>query len=347
MVIFLSSIRQENGIFVFVDYNGLKHLLFNAMDFSLNHSNIRFFNIEEDGKETLSMLKDTALSLRSISDGSVISMVRNIVFLSVLDELIQKPHNYNFLQIGDVSSFTEQLANILKKFNVKNHLYCITENLPSKNILNVSFLTAKLENVILPYSKFSAVFIDDAYINNFSTIPTDLIMSLKNCGNLFFITNSDLLPKSLLDDSKVFVLHKDLSLVSLSVTEKLKHSLYLQTSYGKLEQQKRKIINIVDELSKNINELKNYQSVNSDEFLDQMISSVYQCELMINKIYIELKSSYIKTYFNELKEILIDYRLNKNESLKENYYERIKQHYQIARNELTTYDDFIFSKEAI
>ena len=346
-MIALSAISQEDDVFIFKDFNGEKQPIINTFDSSLNHSKVPTFEKDENDQEKFSFNEDVLRCLRLISKGTSISMVRNIVFLSVLNDLIQKPRNYQFLQIGDWSIFSDCLAEMLEKFNEKNHFYCLTDRGISTSKSNVSFLTTKPGEFILPSSRFSAVFIDDAYIENFAMISIDIFMSLKDYGKLFFLTNSNTMPPSLLSKSKKFLFDENSSLISLNVTSEFKKALYQQTPQYKIRQRKQSIIKNMNEVSIIIKSLQSLPKNGSIEILDYAISLLCKCEKIVNKIYIELNSMYIKTYFNELKESLIDYRLQINSNLKQIHYEKVQKCYQILTEEMAAYDDFVLTREVI
>ena len=103
-------ITNENGVFLFIDNNGKKQELVDLMDSSENHSRITFACGGNDGQNHYPMLEDTFKYLNTMRDGSPATMMRLTVLLCILNELIQKPRNYQFLHIGDWSAFNENTA---------------------------------------------------------------------------------------------------------------------------------------------------------------------------------------------------------------------------------------------
>ena len=85
-----------------------------------------------------------------------------------------------------------------------------------------------------------------------------------------------------------------------------------------------------------------------NNILDNIISSLHKSEKIINEIYPNLNSEYIKPYFNEFKETLIDYRLqHNNEQNHKNQmrFYKIEKTYKILLNEMTAQDDFNFEDQ--
>ena len=351
MVTILSTIKKEKGIFIFEDINKNKQKLLNVIDFSINHSRVAFHCFRDD-KEVLSLMEDVDKWIASIHDGSIVCMMRSIILLSVLDELIQKPQVYNFLHIGEFSSFDECLGTALKKFNDNSHLYCLTDKKPDKEMTNISFISMKLGEFMLPSSKFSAIFIDDMHSRILTQIPIDVLLSLRDRGKVFFLSVPNSPPQPFPENRKEFKVSENLFLTSFYMTAKIREMLYKQTPEAKLNGKKRQIIKIIKEFSQNVNKLLFLPTNEQNSALDHAISSLHQSEKIINEIYPNLNSAYIKPYFNELKEALIDYRLqheNEQSHKSQMRFYKIEKAYNILLNEMTAQDDFNFEdkKEAI
>ena len=338
-------ITNENGVFLFIDNNGKKQELVDLMDSSENHSRITFACGGNDGQNHYPMLEDTFKYLNTMRDGSPATMMRLTVLLCILNELIQKPRNYQFLHIGDWSAFNENLSDMLQKFNDNSHLYCLTKDYDEKitqNFSNVTIMPMHMNEFLPPESKFSAIFIDDMRIRSLSDIPTEIIMSLKDGGKLFFLTNIHSIPNSLIIPFQEFELQNGVSLISLGITSELKNDLYNKTSKAELKRQKQQILDSINEVSYTIRRMRLLPDTKKcNQLLDKTIKSMHQNEKTLNKIYVELNSMYIKPYFNELKEALIDYRLQDNPKIKQSHYERIENRYMAVIQAMTEREDFV------
>ena len=336
----LVGITIENGKFIFANSSNSRQVLFDAFDLSGNHSKIPCKPIGT-GENDFMLFKEVVKCINIIhEDNSLMSITRNIVFLSVLNRIIKKPCRYQFLQIGDCSNFSRCLAKMLKLFNRDNSLFCLTNNIPSEKESNISFISVELGKNMLPTAQFSGVFIDDAMVESLSSFPPEIFLSLKNDGNLFFLTNAHSIPQPFWDSSKIFVLADNLFLISFSVTSKIKNNLLKDTPQEKINQQKNQIISTMNNLSNIINKLEFLSDGERNYNLDHIISSLSESEKILNTIYIDLNSMYIKPYFNELKEAMIDYRLQNDFDLRQAHYEKVQNRYRMVLNEMTAQDDF-------
>ncbi|MBR1730202.1 MAG: hypothetical protein IJ728_11845 [Selenomonadaceae bacterium] len=337
----LSSIYQENGVFMFIDYYEKKQALFNATDFSSNHSRVNFHITEKNGKSNFVFFNDISSRLSDIHDGSINAMIRNVILLSLLQDLIEKPRIYEILFFGERSLFSDHLAKILEKFNDQNHMYCLTDNEPPKEFSNVSFMPKNLvfDQVIFPKSKFSAVILDNI---NLQMIPLDIATSLKVGGKLFFISDPNLISETIFYNSKVFAFDEKVFLFELCMTADIKEEFYRQTPQGQIEEIKKFIADQFEELQNVIKKLKLLSFEEQSKILDQSINNLHKSEKLINEIYVELNSVNIKPYFNELKEIFIDCRLQQNRKKRQKYYEKIEIQYQKVLQEMNLFEDFVF-----
>ena len=337
----LIGIIIENGKFIFVNDSNDRQVLFDAFDFPGNHSKVPCKPIGTGENEFL-LFKEVVKSINNIhEDNSLVSITRNIVFLSVLNKIIKKPCRYQFLQIGDCSNFSRCLAKMLKLFNSDNNLFCLTNNIPSEQEPNVSFISVELGNYMLPSDKFSGIFVDSAMVKSLSSLPPELFLSLKDDGDLFFLTNANSIPQPFLDNSKIFMYTDNLFLISFSVTAQIKDNILKNNHPSmKLDQQKKQIIGTINNLSSVINKLEFLPNSERNAILDHSISLLSESEKILNTIYIDLNSMYIKPYFNELKEAMIDYRLQNDFNLRQAHYEKMHNRYRAVLNEMTAQDDF-------
>ena len=344
MVTILSALHIEKGQFIFEGENSNRQILVDAFDVSANHSRVAFHNLTKEGIGNFTLFKDIYNWINTINDNSITAMARNVVLLSVINELIQKPRIYHFLQIGKWSPFSNCLAEVLRKFNDNNRLYYLTDDKASQELKNVSFISTENGKFLLPESKFSAVFFDEVdkiYLRTLDNVSKDIILSIKDGGKLFFFTFPNFVSQLSFKESKEFNMHKSFSLASVCITSELKNKFHQQTLQGKVAQEKQKIVKSLDELSENINKLEFLPVSEQVIFLDRLINQVYKAEKIISKIYSELNSMYIKSYFNELKESLIDYRLQIEGKFHKSYFEKILEIYRLVLHEIKIKDDFV------
>lgn len=343
----LSSISQEDGKFIFTDYHGKEQVLLDAVDMFNNRSKISVKRpIQIENK--IFLLKDIiSHHLNILNDESLPSFIHSLALLIIVDKFMQKPQNLQLLQIGDWSNFSSHVANLFTLFGNKNHLYCLTNNNYSANIPNVSFIPIKLGDDLLPRSRFSMVFVDIASPISLTSIPAEVFLSLKDGGNLLFLTNLSSIPKILIDKAKVSLLTDRLAFISLSIDSELKNDIFKQTSQGKLEAQKQQIVDSIQSLSKIINKLEFLSENKRISTLDDIITSVIKSEKVLAQVYEELNSFYIKPYFNELKEALIDYRLQKDPSLRKVHFEKIGVLFRKVLYEMTARADFALNMKEV
>ncbi|MBR2179429.1 MAG: hypothetical protein IJ862_03415 [Selenomonadaceae bacterium] len=342
-MIVLISIGQENGRFIFTDCNDKEHVLLDAVDIFNNRSKISVKRPIQLGNDIL-LLKDIIFSyLHILNDGTLVSFVRSLALLSILDKLFQKPLNFQFLQIGGWSSFSGCVANVFDLFGNKNHLYCLTNDKISLDISNVSFISDELGTDLLPNSKFSMVFIDVPDAISLSSVSAEVFLSLKDGGSLMFMADLHSIPKFLIDKSQISLINDRVAFVSLPIHSELKDVIFKQTDLGKLKLQKQQVVESIKNLSKIINKLEFLSNDKRNFLLDDTISSIVESEKIIVNIYEELNSSYIKPYFNELKEALIDYRLQDNDNMRKIFFEKILDNFRKVLYEMTYKDDFVLN----
>ncbi len=331
---------MENGKFIFAEDDGVKHFLTdNLLVTTSDYSAISFRPFQIGGKNFF-LLAEISKAVREINDESPMAMFRIITFLSVINELTQKPKIYKFLQIGTPSKFTSHLAYILKVFDVRSQLYCLTDNKTEEEFQHVSFMSMNINDLNLPNSKFDAVFFDNVNIGSLENIPREIYLSLKNFGKIFFIAHPNSIPQPFVKVSKEFKVTQNYSLMSFTLRANLKANIFAQSDNENLNRKKNQIVRSIKELSKIIYKLEFMADDERKNTLDGIISSIAQSEKIFNEIYAELNSRYTKTYFNELKEALIDYRLTDDENFKSVFYDKILERYKFVLHEMTARDDF-------
>ena len=347
MVIILSSISQKDGKFIFTDYQDNEQILLDAVDMFNNRSKISVKRPIQIGNEIF-LLKDViSRHLNVLNDESLSSFLHSLALLIIVDKFMQKPQNLQLLQIGDWSKFSDSVVNLFNLFGNKNHLYCLTNDNYSTNIPNVSFIPVKLGDELLPQSRFSMAFIDFARVVSLTSVPAEVFLSLKDGGNLLFLTDLFSMPKTLIDKIKVYLLTDRLAFISLSIDSKIKDDIFKQTSQGKLKAQKQEIIDSIQSLSKIIKKLEFLPENKRISALDDVINSIIKSEKVLMQIYEELNSFYIKPYFNELKEALIDYRLQKDSSLRKVHFEKIGDLFRKILYEMTAQADFALNMKEV
>ena len=335
------SIKHDEGKFIFNDFKDIEQIALDVLDLYSNHFKISSKRKMQIGNEILTLKDLVKQQLIFLNDGSLLSMIHNLVLLIVYKKLMQKPCNFQFLYVGEWTKLCECLSSILLMCGEKNHLYVLTKNIPSKDISNVTFISLPLDDDLLPPSRFSMIFIDSLMFADISVIPSNLFFALKDCGDLIFITNPNKFVKSLKDRSEIFLLDENMALISFNVNSQIKNEIHKQSNQYQVSSQKKKIIDSICNLSRVIHKFKFFSDEERKNILDEIILSVSQSEIIINDIYEELNSKFIKPSFNELKESLIDYRLYDEE----NYYLNVLDKYKIVLNEMIAYDDFDLKEE--
>ncbi len=300
----MSTVNFKDGRFFLRDGTNDK-LLLDCVSWSANRSRVHSTQLA-DVKGTLEYpLMSTVNRLsKKIFRNTPESMAEVVIFMRTIARLLVKPQVHNVLRIGTWSPLDEALAEMLPQFNPANKLYCLSTTRPLGKIPSTVFLCAEGGQFPLPENKFDTVISIGQ-----SLLTSEIFLSLKDFGKIYFAAPQDKLPDTLRPTTEVFSLTDKAALFEVELTPALRREIFRATPQGQLEAQKLFVKQTVANFPATAKKFNTASSVEKNFLLDKYIAELTRAEKVLAEIFPSLHSDTVKFNFNLFKEFLLDVRL--------------------------------------
>lgn len=362
----MGFINFENGWFCLTDGYNNKTPILKRYDPLNNYSSLPVY--ETDGGKKYPMF-DVLTSIFGdfdrVNEGVAQGLDKTEVQLCVLlitKALLKKHRDFKVLEIGcDNGALSFSLARLLKAFNPKNQLICVTDAMSmnrndrwhDKIFLSgaeeiVSLVTTPYESTLFPRDYFDIVILNgSAAFEDPGKVIYNAVNFIKNNGLLIALPASQYLLSScfqvIAENCDEFYLNSVSSVLVKTINKKDKYLAYKRTEDYKVSLLKQDIVSTFVSLKKFIENLGEtaYLDGNHDLAIDEQIRMVMRAENDVLTIFSHLDSLDIKFNINELKESLISYRLCHDESERKHFAAVCSQKYQAVICEMRKYADFL------
>lgn len=342
----------------FNDFKGHQQLI---LDYSplKNYSSMPSYYINTKGYFSdnfvnwLSTIFIRASKLKTVGKITGNNLEYLVTSLFIIQQLVNKQRNFRVLEIGcDNGVLSVLIAEILKHFNSDNRLICVSEEQ----------VNTEQDQWLKLMSTSSAIDIVSRYIGDFTELPFrendfDLVivngtmqfvqaksvfeqaaLVLRNQGILYVIAElqTDLfaLSSESLKNSSNYLINETTTVFFKKLSRADRKALITHTSQIKVFKTKRTIIDNLNIIKEPIINLSNLTAIE----LDEIIKIVSRTEDLVLNIFNQLISLKLKYYLNELKETLINYRLNLG--IKSNLEKSCQRQYQLVLHEIKVSEDF-------
>jgi ubiquinone/menaquinone biosynthesis C-methylase UbiE len=342
----------------FNDFNQQQQLV---LDYSplLNHSSMPSYLVNQKGYQTNNFLDWLSVIFTKVSqwkvNGAIASngLVYLITSLLTVQQLVRKQRDFHVLEIGcDSSALSVLIAEILKHFNSNNRLICVSEEQVNteQDIWLQLMSTSSAADIVSRYIgdftdlPFRENYFDIVIINGntqFAQVEKvfqQAALVLRNQGILYGISEQrpdvEAAWSKMLGASDCYPVDEGTVVYAKQLSAKNKQMLIAQTPQNQFSKIKSIISNNLAIIEDHIFNLNHLTAVE----LDNTIKVVSQTEDQTLKIFNQLISLNLKFYLNELKESLINYRLELGEKT---FLEKTcQQRYQQLMQEIKNSEDF-------
>jgi ubiquinone/menaquinone biosynthesis C-methylase UbiE len=342
----------------FNDFNQQQRLV---LDYSplINHSSMPSYLVNQKGYRTNNFLDWLSAIFTRVSqwkdNGAIASngLVYLITSLLTVQQLVRKQRDFHVLEIGcDPGALSVLIAEILKHFNSNNRLICVSEEQVNteQDIWLQLMSTSSAADIVSRYIgdftdlPFRENYFDIVIINGntqFAQVEKvfqQAALVLRNQGTLYGISEQrpdvDVAWSKMLGAADCYPVDEETVVYAKQLSAKNRQVLMAQTTQNKFSKIKE---TVNDNLTIIKNSVFNLNNLTKNE-LDKTIGVVSQTEDQILKIFNQLISLNLKFYLNELKEALINYRLELGEKT---VLEKVcRQRYQQLVWEIENSEDF-------
>lgn len=342
----------------FNDFNGQQHLVLNYAPL-INHSSMPSYVMNQEGYLANNFFDWLSAIFTRVnqwkSEGKLVGdeVTYLVTSLLIVQQLVKKQRNFRILEIGcDKGAFSVLIAEILKHFNLNNRLVCVSEEQVNteQDIWLQLMSTSSAANIVSRYIgdftelPFKENYFDLVIINGTTQflqaerVFQQAALVLRNQGILYGINEQrpdmDVAWSKMLGDSARYLVDEETAVYAKQLSAKNKQMLIAQTPQNQFSKIKSIISNNLAIIEDHIFNLNHLTAVE----LDNTIKVVSQTEDQTLKIFNQLISLNLKFYLNELKESLINYRLELGEKtvLEKN----CQQRYQQLMQEIKNSEDF-------
>ena len=301
----MSTVNFKDGKFFWQTDDGNSELLVDTLDSSLNKSSVHSHQFTDGKSVEYPLSKIVTRATKEIFKQTIDSMAELTIYLRTVARLLTKPQIHHVLHVGNWSPLDDAFAEILPLFNPENKIYCLSTTRPLGKVSSAIFLCAEGGEFPLPAKKF-----DTIIFTEHKTPSSEIFLSAKDDGKIYFVERTTELEDFLLPSTKIFSLTETAALFETEMTPLLRQEIFLKTPQAQLEVQTlvvKKTVAKFLSLAKKINTL----TMRADRMilLDDYLAEVTRAEKILAEIFPELRSDTVKFNFNLFKEFLLDVRL--------------------------------------
>jgi len=305
----MSGVFCEDLKFYFADAKRGKLLLADTGDF-INNVSCALFHYLDKNHNTVYQMRDNLKNLTEYVQRDASNNMKHIgaaLLILALKEFFGKTCLRRILYVGDQHRLTrvvESISKMMPIFHEENKIYILSNQSCETRFDNCEYISSSYKEYPFPSKFFDLVVVSDEAV--LSRMP-DIMLSIKRGG--LFLAVVPLGVKAKYNISAFDSLNDDVGnrLLLKRVTNECHNLFFNATDKGKIEQQKKLISYIYDEVGGALVEIQND---NNKEQLDAVIEQAKLAENIILNIYEYLFNDDIKYLANRFKESLIEYRLH-------------------------------------